>query len=113
MLNSRKIKELISSNKTTVKDFATEIGVSETQLHNILRTGNTKLSTLVKISKALKVPIVDLLSNEISSVVAEANSEYGINKVSVLQEYNTFLKEQLDKTNEEVRFLRKIIEEKL
>jgi transcriptional regulator with XRE-family HTH domain len=52
-----KINLLLTIKKVTVRKLASEIGVSEVGLHNMLKSGSMKVETLTKIAECLDVPL--------------------------------------------------------
>ena len=56
-MNINAIKILCNENKTSLKDLAIEIGISEQGLHGIIRNGDMKVSTLQAIADYFQVPI--------------------------------------------------------
>ena len=65
---SEKIVDLYKRQRITLEELAEKIGMSKTGLHNALKSGDFKISTLARISKALEVPV---------SYFFEENSEKG------------------------------------
>lgn len=75
-----KIDKLIEDKNLTKTAFARIIGVSRDTVYNL--DENTKLSTFIKISEFLKVPLSDILDNKKEktklSIVAEESEVYGV-----------------------------------
>ena len=61
-----RIKIACEQKKVTVKLLAEKIGVSETGLHKMFKENSMKVSTLIMISKALELPILYFLQDEIN-----------------------------------------------
>lgn len=57
MANLYRIKHLAEKKQMPINMLAERVGLSEQQLHLIVRKNSTKIETLEKIAKALKVPI--------------------------------------------------------
>lgn len=57
MANLVIIKELLRQKRYTIRQFSSEIGITEQGLQNIIKQNSTKVETLEKIAKALDVPV--------------------------------------------------------
>lgn len=56
MANLALIKELAQLQKRTLEDIAQSVGIGVQTIYLMVRTGSTKLDTLEKVAKELKVP---------------------------------------------------------
>lgn len=57
MANLHLIKTLAENKKMPITELAERVGVSEQQIHLMVRTNSTKINTLEKIAKVLDVPV--------------------------------------------------------
>ncbi len=58
MANLQKIKDIAEKQKISIRDLADRVGLKENQIHVMCRTNSTKIDTLEKIAKALKVSVI-------------------------------------------------------
>ncbi|MGB4655415.1 MAG: helix-turn-helix transcriptional regulator [Bacteroidales bacterium] len=88
MINLNKIRHIAKDKKITMRKLASESGVSEPGLYQIMRNNSTTLDTLAKISEVLDVDIRVFFETE-----EETEQRKAGNKI--------FLAFEIDKQNED------------
>lgn len=73
MANLLIIKELLKQRKKTIRDFASEIGMTEQALQLLIRKNSTKIETLELIAKKLNVSISIFFEDNIEGTEASTS----------------------------------------
>lgn len=118
MLNTNKIQERIKNKRFTKVKLCSEVGIARTTLDAILNGGDTQVSTLEAIAKALDVP-VGYLFDDHSSIHTEGDyspaSDSGDVSVivgdSVLAERVKLLEKLIEEKDERIAELKERIQE--
>lgn len=106
-MDTRKLKELINSRRTSQKELAEKLELSEHGIGRMIKNGEFKVSTLEEISKILKVPMnywfeeKDIKEN----YVGEENSNYVLTNNEEMKTLNELLQDQLKKKDGQIEFL--------
>lgn len=109
------IKELIKKRKTSQKEVANLIPISERQLGQSLMNGDMKVSTLIRIAEILKVPVTSFFNekneHKENDIPSSDNEKEGfvtisINELTYLKNLNKTLQKLNNKLEEEVNKLK-------
>lgn len=78
MANLYLIKQLVEKKNMTIAELASRVGVSEQQIHLMCRKNSTKIETLEKVCRVLKVNISYFFDEDLSEVheVRQAGRDY-------------------------------------
>jgi len=93
------IRDICLIKKTSLKDLAKQVGISEMGLHRILQTNSTKINTLEKIANVLDVKIEAFFEDEI-----KYNYEFLIPDYLILDKKITFLSKRYSRFYERINF---------
>ena len=63
-LNSQKIRMILAEKEMNQADLAIKCGVNRQQINEILSRGTCSLKTLGRISKALNVPVSEIIKED-------------------------------------------------
>jgi len=111
----QKIKELLRDNRRTKKDLADHLSKSRNTLDQYIN-GDTSptYDTIISIAEFFKVPVKSFFEEDLTNIL-EGKTRYGYANSSnkVVSDYIEVLKTQLIEKENELKFLRKIINEKL
>lgn len=107
------IKETIENRKTTQKEVAKKIPMSERQFGQALLKGDMKVSTLIRVAEILKVPVAKFFSGEKYQIdkSEKASSDdqlvyIGRNELYYLRNLNETLQKLVDRQEEELNRLK-------
>jgi transcriptional regulator with XRE-family HTH domain len=89
-LDLNKIKELLKNKNIASKQFAIELGITESGFHKIIRENTTTIKTLKKISDLLNVPVEyffvnDKNNNEIKNMKNPVKSNDTLSEIQQLK----------------------------
>lgn len=71
----KRLKNLLSENEISIKEFAKRVGLSEIGLHNAIKSNSTKLETLERIAVALSVPVSFFIKTEDELIIERQAKE--------------------------------------
>jgi len=112
MANLQKIKDLAKEQNVRLEDLANEAGITIQGLHKLMRENSTKIDTLEKIARILKVSPSVFLDDDtnVGSTIADHSSiAVSGNKNSVNAQTDRFIA-LLEKKDEQIDRLITIIE---
>ena len=66
MANFKLIREIAKEKRISIRSLALSAGVSEGQLHHLMKNGSTNTLTLESISRALGVPVSTFFDDHLS-----------------------------------------------
>lgn len=64
MADLTKIRALLLERKMTMRELASDIGITEQGLHKLMKENSTKVDTLEKIAEKLNVPVTVFFGDE-------------------------------------------------
>ena len=91
-MNVNKIKEILTTRRISIKDFAKDIGMTESGFHKALLNNTFKVSTLEKISAELHIPTTFWFDDGKSMEMNLDNAEY-------LEKDNMYLMDKINDLN--------------
>ncbi len=101
MANLKKIKMLCYDRNITMDELAKSVGITHQGLGKIIRDSSTRVDTLEKIAKCLKVPISYFFDESIETIVAGENQ--------YLKEIES-LKKDIEQKDRIIKLQEKVIE---
>ncbi len=100
----KRLKEIMYEKRTTQKDLASKLGVDQTMIsHWMTGKRNPNLNTIKRISKALNIPIIELMDEDFRS---EAKDKKLILKIKESEKKIKELEEKLKFKDEQIAFLK-------
>ena len=111
-MNYSKLRNLLQEKNITIEKLCSDIGITRSGYHMMIKNDTMRINTLEKISKFLDVPVYTFFTDDYKNETSVSEDQQALNELvdQAHQKLMTFKEEQIIELKKEVKFLRKVID---